>query len=239
MRSLTLFLMIFYLSFLKINFFTFPFNKNKKKYSIGKNRNFIKGKEASKILGVSQQTLKRLGDEKKIEVIKTDGGQRTYNVVGYLMKQGILTFPEVKEENLDKEKHICYCRVSIYGQKEDLERQIKYMEEKYKNYEIISDIGSGINFNRAGLRKIIDYGIEGKLKTLVVSYKDRLCRIGYSLIEYILVKYSDTNIIIDSKKEGEEGEEENINEEIAKDVLEIITVYSAKIHGMRRYKNDM
>lgn len=124
---------------------------------------------------------------------------------------------------------VCYCRVSTYGQKDDLDRQIKYMSNKYPEHTIISDVGSGINFNRKGLKKIIDYAITGKLEELVVSYKDRICRIGYQLIEYICKTYSGTNIIIDMH------EDQSIDEEIAKDILEIITVYSAKIHGMRRY----
>ena len=100
------------------------------------------------------------------------------------------------------------------------------MEEKYPDFEIITDIRSGINFKRPGLKKLIDYAIQGNLNTLVVAYKDRLCRIGYDLIEYILVTYSNTHIILDKQKE------ETINEEIANDILQIITVYSAKINGI-------
>ena len=107
------------------------------------------------------------------------------------------------------------------------------MLNKYPNYEIIDDIGSGINFNRKGLRKIIDFGINGQLRELVISYKDRLCRIGYELIEYILITYSKTNIIVDKHKE------ESLNEEISNDILQIITVYSAKMHGMRNYKKNI
>jgi len=106
------------------------------------------------------------------------------------------------------------------------------MSEKYPEYEIISDVGSGINFKRSGLTKLIDYAIDGRLETLVIAYKDRLCRIGYDLIEHILTKHSNTDIIIDAAKD------ETINEEIANDILQIITVYSAKINGMRSYKSD-
>jgi putative resolvase len=106
------------------------------------------------------------------------------------------------------------------------------MEEKYPDYEIITDIGSGINFQRSGLIKLIDYSISGVLDTLVVAYKDRLCRIGYGLIEHLMLKYSNTNIII------ELNNDETANEAMANDILQIITVYSAKINGMRSYKKD-
>ena len=106
------------------------------------------------------------------------------------------------------------------------------MKEKYPGYKIIGDVGSGINFKRKGLRKIIDLAILNKLDTLVVSYKDRISRIGYDLIEFILVNYSNTKIIIDKHKE------ETVQEEIANDLIEIMTVYTGKISGMRSYKKD-
>jgi putative resolvase len=104
------------------------------------------------------------------------------------------------------------------------------MSQKYPNHIIISDIGSGINFKRPGLRKIINYAILGRLEELVVAHKDRLCRIGYDLIEYILLTYSHTKIITDIQSI------ESDSERITKDLLEIITVYGAKLNGKRKYK---
>ena len=105
------------------------------------------------------------------------------------------------------------------------------MKEKYPNHLIIEDIGSGINFNRKGFRKIIKLGIEGKIKELVVAYKDRLTRFGYSLIEDLIKEYSNGSIVIETNKE--EKDKEN---EIVEDVLNILNVYTAKINGMRKYK---
>ena len=110
------------------------------------------------------------------------------------------------------------------------------MKEKYPDYEIISDVGSGINFKRKGLKKIIDYGIQGKLENLAVAYKDRLCRIGFDLVETILTEYSNTNIIIENDVAS------SPEEDVVKDLIQIITVFSARIHGLRSYmktiKND-
>ena len=105
------------------------------------------------------------------------------------------------------------------------------MEKKYPTYEIISDIGSGLNFKRKGLQKIIDYGIKGEVNELVVAYKDRLCRFGYELVETIINKYSNREIIVINK-----SEEKTPTEEIVKDIVSIMNVYVAKINGLRKYK---
>jgi predicted site-specific integrase-resolvase len=105
------------------------------------------------------------------------------------------------------------------------------MKKRYPNHEIIKDIGSGINFKRKGLRKIIKLAISGKVKELVVAYKDRLTRFGYDLIEDLIKEYSNGKIKIIKEKENEEPEIE-----LAKDVLQIMNVFNAKINGMRKYK---
>lgn len=188
---------------------------------------FLKLAQAAKITGLHKLTIQRYAKANKIKSIILPSGRKKYDVSSLIPENQLSNF----KTNIE-ERNICYCRVSIYGQKNDLDSQINYMKKKYPNYEIIYDIASGINFKRNGIKKIIDYAINGNLKTLVISYKDRLCRIGYELLEYIFLTYSNTNIIIDSEKP------ETINEEIANDILEIITVYSAKIHGMRSYNTD-
>ena len=128
-------------------------------------------KEASEILGVHYHTIYRLAKIGDIKTVKI-GKQQMYDIDEYLRKNKIEK--EVKRK-------ICYCRVSSSKQKEDLKRQIEYMKSKYPTYEIISDIGSGLNFNRTGLNNIIDGAIKGDIEIVVVSYKDRLARFGYEL----------------------------------------------------------
>jgi putative resolvase len=119
--------------------------------------------------------------------------------------------------------------VSSRKQSEDLKRQINLMKKNYPNYEIITDIGSGLNLKRKGLEEIIELAIKGEIKVVVITYKDRLARFGYDLIEMILKKYSDAKIIILNKHK-----EETPNDEMVKDILSIMNVYVAKINGMRR-----
>lgn len=187
------------------------------------NQEFVNMKDAKRILGLSMSTLRTYEKEGKIEAIRTGNGWRKFNVKKYLIDNNI----EVKETN---KRNIIYCRVSSYDRKEDLKRQVEFLKNKYPLYEVITDIGSGINFKRNGLKKIIKYAISNELNEVVVTYKDRLCRIGYDLIEFIFKDYSNAKIII------ENTEEKNINEEITQDLIEIITVYSSKLHGRRSNK---
>ena len=103
-----------------------------------------------------------------------------YNVSKYLEKQ----LPPINKIK----KNICYCRVSTRNQKDDLERQLKYMKEKYPTYEIMTDIGSGLNMNRRKLREIIKLAINGDINELVIAHRDRLARFGYDLIENLIPK---------------------------------------------------
>jgi len=128
-------------------------------------------------------------------------------------------------------RNICYVRVSTIGQKEDLERQKKYMEDKYPTYEIISDIGSGINFNRQGLRRIIRYAIGGEINRMVVAYRDRLTRFGFDLIEDLIKEYSKGEIVVEDDKKSQKEPKE----ELVEDVLQILNVYTAKLNGLRKY----
>ena len=185
---------------------------------------YVTPKKACEILGVHYKTLYNWEAKKRIETIRTPGGKRLYNVEKYITNN-------VNIKPVEKPKlKICYCRVSTYGQKDDLKRQITYMKTHYPEHMIIKDIGSGLNFKRKGLRKIMDYAINEQIDEVVIAYKDRLCRFGYELIEYLITKYSNGKIIILN--------EVNLspNEEMTKDLVSIMNVFSARMNGLRKYK---
>ena len=198
------------------------------------NKKYIGGKQACDILGVHMQTLYNQDKLGKIEVIRSSGGKRFYNVEKYLEENKNRDKNEIKENKKEKKetRKICYIRVSTLGQKNDLKRQKEYMKDKYPEHEIIEDIGSGINFNRRGLRKIIDLAIDGEIEEVVVAYKDRLTRFGYDLTEDIINKYSGGIIVVENNKEVKK----EAKEELVEDVLQILNVYTAKMNGLRRYK---
>ena len=189
---------------------------------------FIGSKEACKILGVHYKSLYNWEEQNKIETVKTPGGKRLYNVQKYIKENSNI------KKNLDKnKKKICYCRVSTYGQKDDLERQIEYMKKNYPNHEIIKDIASGLNFKRKGLKKIIKLALDGELEEIVVAYKDRLCRFGFDLIKDLIEEYSYGKIIILNEKKM------SPEEELTTDLVSIINVFSARLNGLRKYKKEI
>ncbi len=200
---------------------------------------YIGGKKASELLGVHPRTLYLWDKNGSIETIRTPGGKRLYNVKKFLdkniPKEEVIINDESKNDLKNDKLNICYVRVSTYGQKDDLERQKELMKSKYKDYEMIEDIGSGLNLNKRGIRKIIDLAIEGKINKLVIAHKDKLVRFGYELIEDLIKKYSNGSIeIMNEIKEDIKSPEE----ELVNDVLQIMNVYVAKMNGLRRYKKN-
>ena len=185
---------------------------------------YIKPKEASKILGVNLDTLRRMAERGEIKHIRTDTGRYLFDISSFIKRGN----PDIQER-----KTICYARVSSRGQKSDLQNQIALLKTKYPETEVISDFGSGLNFHRKGLEKIMDLAYKGELKEIVVTYKDRLCRFGFELIEYIIKTQSNAKIVVlcdnSTSKESE----------LATDLLSIITVFSARMHGLRKYKNQI
>ena len=184
-------------------------------------------KELLKILNIHFSTLYNMIERKEIEVIKI-GTKNFYNLEKYLKDNNISI-----EENKIQRK-ICYCRVSSNHQKDDLERQVELVKNLYPNHEIISEIGSGLNFKRKGFLKCLDYAIKGELNELVVVYKDRLCRFGFEMVEHLVTTYSKGKIIIVNK-----SEEKTPLEEITEDILSIMNIYTAKINGLRKYKKQI
>jgi len=202
---------------------------------------FVGGKKASEIIGVHQRTLYLWEKKGLIETIRTTGGKRLYNIEKYIKEKICDDDNKIKNtilcdnlEDLDKKKgklNICYVRVSSNNQKDDLERQKNLMVKLYPKHLIIEDIGSGLNLNKRGIKKIINLAIEGKVNELVVAYKDRLTRFGFELIEDLIKEYSNGEIIIENEKDEKEPKEE-----LVEDVLQILNVYTAKMNGLRKYK---
>ncbi len=134
--------------------------------------------------------------------------------------------------NLDRIT-IGYCRVSSNKQKDDLERQIEniklYLTAQGKPFEIISDIGSGINYKKKGLKELMKRISQNKVEKVVVLYKDRLLRVGFELVEYIASLYNCDIEIIDNTEKSEQ-------QELVEDLVQIITVFSCKLQGKRANK---
>ncbi|EDP3899346.1 IS607 family transposase [Campylobacter jejuni] len=187
--------------------------------------------QASKLLGVTIQTLRnwdKQGLLKPDEITK--GGSRRYKLESIKRTNKNIKF------NADNLKTITYARVSSHDQKDDLIRQVQVLElycaKAGFNYEIIQDLGSGMNYYKKGLTKLLNLILEGQVKRLVLTHKDRLLRFGAELV-FAICEAKEVEVIIINK--GDESIK--FEEELAKDVLEIITVFSARLYGSRSKKN--
>lgn len=193
-------------------------------YSIG---------EAAKYLGVTIQTLRNWD---KNGVLKPDlvtkGKARRYKI----SELERIQTPRMKVLNNENKKTIAYARVSSHDQKKDLERQVQVLElycaKQGYQYEIIQDLGSGMNYYKKGLKQLINLILDNKVSRLILTHKDRLLRFGSELI-FSICEAKDVEVIIINKGDVESSFEEDL----AKDVLEIITVFSARLYGSRSKKN--
>ena len=182
----------------------------------------------AKSLGVSIQTLRNWDKEGKLKpTYVTENGYRYYS------EDLLNKFRNIKNVNKIKKKNILYARVFTKNQKDELNRQIdnlkQYAYSKGYSFEIITDIGSGINYKKEGLLKMINLVECGEVDRIIVLYKDRLIRFGYDLIEYIC-KLNDTKIeIVDNSTISKE-------QELTEDLIQIITVFSNKLYGARSKK---
>jgi len=180
---------------------------------------FLPSRKAAAALGVAANTLRSLEANGEIDVIWISG-QRKYNVKKYV-KDNLKT--------KKTKKNIIYCRVSSKKQAADLERQVTFLTELYPEHEIIKEIASGINDDRKGIQKILEYAMRGELAQVVVTYRDRIARFGFNIIKQV-IELSGAQLLVHNQSEL------SPDEELASDLVSIITVYGAKIHGSRRYK---
>lgn len=182
--------------------------------------------EFSKILGVSAQTLRNWDANGKLHPHHT-----STNGYRYYSHEQLNQVMNVKP-NLNRIT-VGYCRVSSHKQKDDLERQIEnvktYLIAKGQPFEIISDIGSGINYKKKGLKELIKLITQNKVEKVVILYKDRLLRFGFELVEYIASLYNCEIEIMDNTEKSEQ-------QELVEDLVQIITVFSCKLQGKRAGK---
>lgn len=182
-------------------------------------------------LGLPPSTLRRWEACGKLVPERTAGGQRRYSA-SQLMAQ---------QTSQVQRKTVAYSRVSSHDQKKDLERQQEvlslYCASKGWQYEIISDLGSGMNYRKKGLRQLLNLIVSGQVERLIITHKDRLLRFGAELV-FALCEARNCEVVIINQGDQPSFEGAGQPEELAKDVLEIITVFSARLYGSRSRKNQ-
>ena len=188
---------------------------------------FLSSKTVTQKLGITAQTLRNWDKQGKLKpaYVKSNGYR-------YYSEDSILAYTQ--ERKTKKELNVIgYARVSSKKQSDDLERQVNnlktYLSSKYNNYEIIEDIGSGINYSKPGLKQLIEKINKKEVDLIVVLYKDRLLRFGFELVEYFAALNNVKIEVLDKIDKTQD-------EELVEDLVQIITVFSCKLQGKRKNK---
>ena len=183
--------------------------------------------QAAKELGVHPATLRRWEKAGRIQVERTPTGRRVYDLAKW---RGLASHPAPSSRIT-----LAYARVSSHDQKDDLVRQVALLESFCAangwTCETLQDLGSGLNYPKKGLRTLIRRICSGEIGRVVITHKDRLLRLGSELVFSLCEHFGAEVVIINT------SEEATFEEELVSDVLEIITVFSARLYGSRSHKN--
>ena len=189
-----------------------------------------KPKDFAELLGVSVKTLQRWDREGTLKANRTPTDRRYYTYDQYLQYKGI------NIEN-DNRQIVIYARVSTRNQKDDLQNQVEFLKQfcNAKGMivnQCIEDFGSGLNYNRKKWNKLLDEVMENKIKTIVISNKDRFVRFGYDWFEKFCEKFNTKIMIVNN-------ETLSPNEELVQDIISILQAFSCRLYGLRKYKNQI
>lgn len=181
---------------------------------------FVKSVHAVKYYKVNDSTLRRWARNGLIKTEITKGRHWHY---------WIGEDPDNANEEEKMSDHIIYARVSSKKQRGDLQHQIGYLRDKYPNYKLIADIGSGINYERKGFKTILEQVIRGTIRKVVVANQDRFTRFGFSFFQWLFEQFG--AVLETVERPVREGED------LIGDFMEIITVFTARYYGRRKYYN--
>ena len=179
--------------------------------------------KASQLLGISKPTLIRKIKSGEIKAYRVG---REYRIPESEIKRLL--------EGKTLDKVVIYARVSSRDQKEDLERQVEYLKnycssKGYQVVKILTDISSGLNENRRGLKQLFKLVEGGEVGKVVITYRDRLTRFGFKTLEQYFNSHGvEIEVIFDEDKTPEK--------ELVEDLLAIVTSFAGKLYGMRSHK---
>ena len=189
-----------------------------------------KPKDFAALLGVSVKTLQRWDREGILKANRTPTDRRYYTYSQYLRFKGVVT-----ED--DNRKVVIYARVSTKNQKDDLQNQVSFLRVFCNARgmivnECIEDYGSGLNYNRKKWNDLLEEVMENKVKTIIVTHKDRFVRFGYEWFEKFCMKFNTSIVVVNN-------EELSPQEELVQDIVSILHVFSCRLYGLRKYKKQI
>ena len=177
-------------------------------------------RDACEILQLNPNTLRKWDREGKIRCVRLSNNFRR------VPESEINRILGVKNNRTS----FIYARVSSLDQKADLDRQIQKLQTVFPESHVVSDIRSGMKFNRKGFIELLELVEKDKVSAIYVTHKDRLARFGFDLVEKVCNIHGTEIVEID-------GEEIlSANEELTKDLISIITTFSARLYGLRSHK---
>jgi putative resolvase len=190
-------------------------------------------KQAAEFLNIAVSTIIRWDNEGKIHPLRTPGGHRRFTEEELLRVLGAQASPRPQVP-----RAALYARVSTQKQQQagNLDRQMERLREhaRIQGYEIVvalSETGSGVNENRPRLHRLLRMVRDGEVDIVVVESKDRLARLGYRYLEWYITDFGAVvDVLEDQAVNG------NTHEELVKDLMAIVTSFSARIYGARGAK---
>ncbi len=183
---------------------------------------YVKAATFAKHYNISPQTLRRWADAGKINFKWSQGGIRLYKLPANNDIPGAGTAVQKKK--------VVYARVSSAKQKDDLQRQTDFLNTKFPDHQLITDIGSGVNWKRKGLLALLDAANSGDLEELVVASRDRLCRFAFDLLDYVFKQRGVKLVVLECAADM------SAERELSDDLLSIVQVFCCRRNGRRRYR---
>lgn len=183
---------------------------------------YVTSKEACKYYGVTSPSLRRWAESGKIQFIRTPGGDFRYWINDSNVPLVVNTTSTRQE--------IIYARVSTHKQRDDLQRQVEYLSQKFPNAKVEKEIGSGLGFNRRGIQRVTELVCLGQVSTVIVTHKDRISRFGFDIFEWMCKKHN-TTIVVDHTN----VKLKTPNEELVEDLLAITHSFSSRMYGNRKF----
>ena len=195
-----------------------------KRYKVG---------EFAKLLNVTVKTLQNWDKQGTLKAYRTPTNQRFYTEEQLNQVLNLSNNNQNKKQGLK----IGYCRVSTHNQKNSLQNQEEFLRS-YTNAkgvildEVLTDIGSGINYNRKNFNKILELVEAGEISEIYVTYRDRFVRFGFDWFNTFCEKHGAKIIILNQPSTSPE-------QELAEDLLNIVTVFSAINNDLATYKKQL
>jgi len=194
---------------------------------------YLPALKVHELYGIARSTLRTWAEDGKVEALRAGGdGKRLYKLADIERVLGVDSAKKTKTER----QPVCYARVSSAHQRPDLERQVAFLKQHYPTHTIYQDVGSGLNFKRPHFVALLDAVHAGTVSEIVVTDKDRLCRFGADLVQWLLAK-AGTKLVVHGTDVQLPADEPDYNHELSDDIISIITFFTARSNGQRSARN--